>query len=47
MTDARFKSQRLRGGGRHKDKRSRAETRQGIDASGQKDQQVGLSVDMC
>ena len=36
---------RLRGGGRHKDKRSRAETRQGMDASGQKDQQVGLSVD--
>ena len=38
---------RLRGGGRHKDKRSRAETRQGMDASGQKDQQVGLSVDKC
>ena len=36
---------RLRGGGRHKDKRSRAETRQGMDASGRKDQQVGLSVD--
>ena len=36
---------RLRVGGRHKDKRSRAETRQGMDASGQKDQQVELSVD--
>ena len=38
---------RLRGRGRHKDKRSRAETRRGMDASGQKDQQVGLSVDKC
>ena len=38
---------RLRGGGRHKDKRSRAETRRGMDASGQTDQQVGLSVDKC
>ena len=36
---------RLRGGGRHKDKRNRAETRQGTDASGQKDQQDELSVD--
>ena len=36
---------RLRGGGRHKDKRSKVETRQDIDASRQKDQQVGLSVD--
>ena len=38
---------RLRGGGKHKDKRSRAETRRGMDTSGQKDQQVGLSVDKC
>ena len=36
---------RLRGGGRHKDKRNRAETRQGTDANGQKDQQVELSFD--
>ena len=37
----------MRGGGRYKDKRSKAETRRGMDASGQKDQQVGLFVDKC
>ena len=38
---------RMRGGGRHKDKRSKAETRRGMYASGQKDHQVGLLVDKC
>ena len=38
---------RLRGGGKHKDKRSRAETRRGMDASGERDQQVGPLVDKC
>ena len=38
---------RMRGGGRHKDKRSKAETKGGMDESGQKDQQVGLLVDKC
>ena len=38
---------RMRGGGRHKDKRSKAETKRGIDESGQKDQQVGLLIDKC
>ena len=38
---------RLRGGGKHKDKRSRAETRRGMDANGEKDQQVGLLVHKC
>ena len=38
---------RLRGGGKHKDKRSKANTKQGIDESGQKDQQVESLIDKC
>ena len=38
---------RMRGGGRHKDKRSKAETKRGMDESGQKDQQVVLLIDKC
>ena len=33
---------RMRGGGRHKDKRSQAEKKRDRDESGQQDQQVGL-----
>ena len=38
---------RLRGGGKHKDKRSKADTKQGMDKSGQKDQQVESLIDKC
>ena len=38
---------RLRGGGKHKDKRSKADTKQGIEESGKKDQQVGSMSDKC
>ena len=38
---------RLRGGGKHKDKRSKANTKQGMDESGQKNQQVGSMSDKC
>ena len=38
---------RLRGGGKHKDKRSKANTKQGMDESGQKDQQVESLIDKC
>ena len=38
---------RLRGGGKHKDKRSKADTKQGMDESGQKDQQVESLIDKC
>ena len=38
---------RLRGGGKHKDKRSKADTKQGMEESGKKDQQVGSMSDKC
>ena len=38
---------RMRGGGRHKDKRSKADTKRGMDESGQKDQQVESLIDKC
>ena len=38
---------RLRGGGRHKNKRSKTETKGDVDESGQKDQQVGSMSDKC
>ena len=38
---------RLRGGGKHKDKRSKADTKQGMEKSGKKDQQVGSMSDKC
>ena len=38
---------RLRGGGKHKDKRSKAGTKQGTEESGKKDQQVGSMSDKC
>ena len=38
---------RLRGGGKHKDKRSKADTKQGTEESGQKDQEVGSMSDKC
>ena len=38
---------RLRGGGKHKDKRSKADTKQSMDKSGQKDQQVESLIDKC
>ena len=38
---------RLRGGGKHKDKRSKADTKQGIEENGKKDQQVGSMSDKC
>ena len=38
---------RLRGGGKHKDKRSKADTKQSMEESGKKDQQVGSMSDKC
>ena len=38
---------RLRGGGKHKDKRSKADTKQGTEESGKKDQEVGSMSDKC
>ena len=38
---------RMRGGGRHKDKRSKTDTKRGMDESGQKDQQVESLIDKC
>ena len=38
---------RLRGGGKHKDKRNKADTKQGMEESGKKDQQVGSMSDKC
>ena len=38
---------KLRGGGKHKDKRSKADTKQGMEESGKKDQQVGSMSDKC
>ena len=38
---------RLRGGGKHKDKRSKADTKQGMEESGKKDQEVGSMSDKC
>ena len=38
---------RLRGGGRHKNKRSKAETKGHVDERGQKDQQVRSLSDKC
>ena len=38
---------RLRGGGKHKDKRSKADTKQGMEESGKNDQQVGSMSDKC
>ena len=38
---------RLRGGGRHKNKRSMTETKRNVDESGKKDQQVGSMSDKC
>ena len=38
---------RLRGGGRHKDKRSMTETKRNVDENGKKDQQVGSMSDKC
>ena len=38
---------RLRGGGKHKDKRSKADKRQGTRKSGKKDQEVGSMSDKC
>ena len=38
---------RLRGGGKHKDKRSKADTKQGMEENGKKDQQVGSMSDKC
>ena len=38
---------RLRGGGKHKVKRSKADTKQGMEESGKKDQQVGSMSDKC
>ena len=38
---------RMRGGGRHKDKRSKADMKRGMDESGQKDQQVESLIDKC
>ena len=38
---------RLRGGGKHKDKRSKAGAKQGTEESGKKDQEVGSMSDKC
>ena len=38
---------RLRGGGKHKNKRSMTETKRNVDESGKKDQQVGSMSDKC
>ena len=38
---------RLRGGGKHKDKRSKADTKQSMEESRKKDQQVGSMSDKC
>ena len=38
---------RLRGGGRHKNKRSTTETKQNVNESREKDQQVGSMSDKC
>ena len=38
---------RMRGGGRHKDKRSKTDTKRGMDERGQKDQQVESLIDKC
>ena len=38
---------RMRRGGRHKDKRSKTDTKRGMDESGQKDQQVESLIDKC
>ena len=38
---------RLRGGGKHKEKRSKTDTKQSMEESGKKDQQVGSMSDKC
>ena len=38
---------RLRGGGKHKDKKSKADTKRNVEDSGKKDQQVGSMSDKC
>ena len=38
---------RVRGGGRHKNKRTMTETKRNVDESGKKDQQVGSMSDKC